>query len=659
MIAATLWGALLALVAHFGFLAALAPAGTSDVEAAINESLRPLAPDLMRFQIGLAIAVVAQGALIGFSQSALRRFSGVLKPISRMGRIAADLLCTLAVFTLLLLRDAGAHPALYEVTLGALIPVIPPPVIDAVLAALVFVPIAIGLFRRRTHLRSHVPVIVVVVVLVNVLGLVLLFASRPVPRGFGRPHVVLLVADSLRPDRISMNGHTRPTTPNIDRFAARAATFDDAISPLARTVPAWISILTGLYPHSHGVRHVFPTRARRLPTLPSVARAFRNFGYRTVAISDFAGDFFPTFDLGFDELIGPRRLDLRTIYEREVLIRSPVVLALFNNPLGRALFPVIGFMPENAEAARLATHAKNVLLNADEPLFVVVFFSTTHIPWAPSYPFTGRFRVNGYNGPYRSAYLVHSLADISKANRPAPEADVEQIRAIYDNALSEVDAAMGTIFDVIDREPGLRESVVMVTADHGAALSENGGGTLHGDDFVNDLSNRVPWLVRAPGVVPSLRIPETVSLVDLAPTLAELAGIPFPFIDGASHARLLRGDSSARPTRPAFAETGLWLTGSLARGPTMRYPRIERLLSAGPDDGFLLSLLPRHENRVVEAKHRLVKRGRDRLVYSPTQSGVVWNPPQSPLRDALLDWLSHDPLRVRDARDHFIRNDSP
>jgi hypothetical protein len=656
VIGATTVGALLALAAHIAFLLALAPAGTSAVEAAVAESLRPLTPDLVRFFVGLSIAIVALGALIGFTQAALRRFSGLLaKPASRLARIAANVAFTVAIFLIILLRDAGAHPALYEVSFGGLIPIVPPPVIDALLAALVLIPTGIGLYRHRRHRilvagALAIPAIAAIVVLA---------LPRPVPRAFGRPHVILLAADSLRPDRFSMNGHPRPTTPNLDRFAQGAASFDDALSPLARTVPAWISILTGLYPHSHGVRHVFPTRARRLPTLPSVARAFRNLGYRTVAISDFAGDFFPTFDLGFDDIIGPRRLDLRTIFEREILIRSPLSLALFNNPLGRALFPVIGFMPENADALRLASHAKDVLARADEPLFVVVFFSTTHIPWAPSYPFTGRFRVNGYKGPHRSAYLVHSFADISKANEPAQGADAEQVRAIYDNALAEIDAAMGHILALVDREAALRESVVMVTADHGAALFENGGGTLHGNDFINDFANRVPWLVRAPDVTRGLRIPETVSLVDLAPTLAELAGIPFPEGDGVSHARLLRGDSFLRPVRPAFSETGVWLTGALTRGPSMRYASIERLLEGGADDGFLLTLLPRYENRVVEAKHRLAKRGRDRLVYSPTQSGVVWQPPDSPLQGALLDWLSKDPLRVRDARDHFVRNDSP
>src|SRR5262249_13147772 len=129
----------------------------------------------------------------------------------------------------------------------------------------------------------------------------------------------------------SRNGHPRATTPHLDRFAREGASFEDCLTPIARTVPSWTSIFTGLYPHHHGIRHDFPTRARRIPALPSLARAFRDAGYRTVAVSDYAGDFFVTFDWGYDEVIGPTAFDLRTIYQREVYLIAPIALALLNN----------------------------------------------------------------------------------------------------------------------------------------------------------------------------------------------------------------------------------------------------------------------------------------------------------------------------------------
>ena len=67
------------------------------------------------------------------------------------------------------------------------------------------------------------------------------------------PDIVLIVLDTQRADRLGCYGHTRPISPNIDRFAAGGALFEQAVSPAQWTIPSHASLFTGLYPTAHGV----------------------------------------------------------------------------------------------------------------------------------------------------------------------------------------------------------------------------------------------------------------------------------------------------------------------------------------------------------------------------------------------------------------------
>lgn len=96
-----------------------------------------------------------------------------------------------------------------------------------------------------------------------------------------RPNVLLIVIDTLRADRLEVGGASRATTPYLDSFAARSVAFTHAQSPRAKTTPAVASLMTGLYPHEHGVRDLSTPVD---PSIPTVAEAFTDAGYSTAAI---------------------------------------------------------------------------------------------------------------------------------------------------------------------------------------------------------------------------------------------------------------------------------------------------------------------------------------------------------------------------------------
>ena len=102
-----------------------------------------------------------------------------------------------------------------------------------------------------------------------------------------KPNVVVIVVDTLRADRVGVYGHNRPTTPNIDRWAAQGIVFERAYAHSGWTLPSTVSMLTGLYPHEHRVGRS-PTNPTEFGSLPedrvTMAELFQKADYQTMAV---------------------------------------------------------------------------------------------------------------------------------------------------------------------------------------------------------------------------------------------------------------------------------------------------------------------------------------------------------------------------------------
>ena len=123
----------------------------------------------------------------------------------------------------------------------------------------------------------------------------------------------------------------------------------------------------------------------------------------------------------------------------------------------------------------------------------------------------------------------------------------EDVVKRYDRPLARADELLGRLAAAIDAIPEARRPILVVTSDHGEGLGDH--GTLHHGYHLHDSETRVPLVLVGPGI-PSARIPETVSLTDLAPTLLDLAGfVPpgMPAMDGHSRADLVTGARAGDP----------------------------------------------------------------------------------------------------------------
>ncbi|MGH9391241.1 MAG: sulfatase-like hydrolase/transferase, partial [Vicinamibacteria bacterium] len=315
--------------------------------------------------------------------------------------------------------------------------------------------------------------------------LVALLALRDSPLSAvesGAPvNVLILASDSLRSDRIE----DPDVMPNTAARLPKGSLYRFAVTPIARTYPSWVSLLTGTEPRANGVRQMFPTLANRRDVGETLFTRLRDQGYYTFAVSDFAGDMFPGFEGGFETLDTPH-LTIDTLAQSTALTGHIWSLAFLRLRPIRSFFPYWRNVPSLADPEWVADSAIRQLRRAgSRPFAGVVFFSTAHFPYVAPYPDYLRG-----SGEYRGRYLYH-VPPVQPEEAPTPE-DVEQIRFRYDAALTSVDRAMERLLRVLEKSGPKGRTLVVVTGDHGEELYEEEGIAGHGDTIRHLRSQAVP-----------------------------------------------------------------------------------------------------------------------------------------------------------------------
>ncbi len=304
------------------------------------------------------------------------------------------------------------------------------------------------------------------------------FGKRPWPE---RPDIVLFLADTLRADGLAIYGGDPGLAPNLNAFAQRCLRFLQARAPAAWTLPSIATLFTGLSPGQHGANDTDEALA---PELETVTEALERAGYRTGAITDAA--FFTPFyglDQGFEHFLqrNPPEWNLeRTIEE---------ALAFLRRDDGR-------------------------------PVFLVVHTNRTHLPYRTG-PEESPAAWDALAAQYPMLKHDHDLAPGEGSRLLAESKD--RYRALYLEGVRALDAGFGHFLAELERLGFLERGVLVFTSDHGEALGEN-------DDIFHagslwEVKLRIPLLLYGPGLGPR-DVTSTATLLDLAPTLAGLAGIP-------------------------------------------------------------------------------------------------------------------------------------
>ena len=356
-----------------------------------------------------------------------------------------------------------------------------------------------------------------------------------------RPNVLLISADTLRADHLSLYGYGRPTSPRLERWAERrAVVFRNTVASSPWTVPSHVSLFTGRDAHRHGVSRQGPI-PRELPVL---AERFRDAGYVTLATT--GGGLVDArfgFGRGFD-VFRTRDRSPRTDSRGELELGIEDTLRWLDRAAGERFFVF------------LHTYQTHTPLDAREPWFSRVRGRSGPGPAHPldAEPVTP-VESDGFQRRYRFVW-TRPLPDGAAAPPGREDAEDEAVDLgdpqigvdLYDAAIAHLDDGVGQLLDGL-RERGLEQNTIVVfTSDHGESFGENG---LWSHTHLLDGNLMVPLVIAPRPPSGSRVIDHQVRLVDAAPTILEMAGLALPpGMDGRS---LLPLFSRARASHPEEA----------------------------------------------------------------------------------------------------------
>lgn len=387
------------------------------------------------------------------------------------------------------------------------------------------------------------------------LGFALVGCSPQEAEAPTQPNLLLVSIDCLRADHVSCYGYGRKTTPALDQLAAGGVRFKRTISSSSWTLPAHLSMLTGLPVSAHGVDddRLYSRRDKKGEAIEVplrgvfVSEVLQSAGYATAGfftwkyLEDQFG-FGPGFDV-WERLghtfyshpdVGPQWDRLQAAKD----VEGMKALAAKHPDLFDAARPSA---PETVDRA-LEWLGEHEDAEDEQPFFMFVHLFDVHDPYHPPEPHYSLFG-EGYEGPIDGHNVT---SPDSPVRGDMDSADLKRLISLYDGAIHFVDAELARLFEGL-RARGLEEdTLVMVTADHGEEFFEHGHKTHRRQLHMESIA--VPLILSWPGGLPAGQVvEETTGLVDLVPTLLSAAGVDGPVpTAGRDLLPLARGDSGGR-----------------------------------------------------------------------------------------------------------------
>jgi arylsulfatase A-like enzyme len=349
------------------------------------------------------------------------------------------------------------------------------------------------------------------------------------------PNVLVVVLDTTRTDCLGCYGDENSVTPNIDALADESLLFEQAVTPEPLTRPSVTTMLTGLYPRSHGV----DTNTKSLsPEFLTLAEALQARGYVTGAFTaaSVLSAYYGT-DQGFDAYTEPR--------EGPWELSGFMALKRFYVHLfarGRSSLEI----PAEEVTRRSLTWIRN---NKGRPFFAFVHYFDPHLPYAPpeEHDLARRRGFTELPVPYERQ------EDKFRPDFDMPEDFLEMMWLRYRGEISYTDECVGALLDGLEQEGLSDDTLVVVLSDHGESFEKEFYFS-HGNRLFDSLV-RVALMFRYPGRIDPGRRAEQVHLADLYPTILSLAGVPLDTEVQGTNIVGARGDDFDRAPRPVFLQT--------------------------------------------------------------------------------------------------------
>lgn len=366
-------------------------------------------------------------------------------------------------------------------------------------------------------------------------------------------NVLFIAVDDLRPE-LGCYGVAGIKTPNIDALAKSGLRFNRAYCQQAVCSPSRTSLLTGRRPDTTKIYNLVDHFRQTIPEVVTLPQQFKNNGYFCQAfgkiyhmgLDDPPSWSAPSFGSGGDGSNKPEKT--KKAARKAGGGRGPAWAAreVADNEL------------VDGETADAALRAMNEI--KDKPFFLAVGFHKPHLPFIAPKKYYDLYRTNDMRlaqNPFPPKDVfplaltdwgeLRSYDGVPKKG-PIPEGMARELIRGYYAAVSYTDAQVGRLLEELQRL-GLREkTIVILWGDHGWQLGEHGLWSKH-TNF--EIATHVPLLVSVPRQKSrGLKTDALVELVDVYPTLCELAGVPLSDgLEGKSFAPLL--ENPKRPWKAA------------------------------------------------------------------------------------------------------------
>lgn len=474
----------------------------SSLNTKLGEAVRFLAPDIVVYVLTLAGVHILFAVLNGHTTLLAARWAASRWP--KFAGRQAQALAFLAVNGVFMLGVYGLNGALYPASnqaffRGLLGPGVSAPVLKAVSLALLSVYLAGFVVLNVRYARKPVlaaSLAVWGVLLAAPLDPAYLIRRALSPGGKAAntgPNVIFIGLDSLNPLHTGYFGYPLALTPRLDAFLRENIVFENCYTPIARTFPAWYSILTGQYPLTNGVRLNLTKREHIKSADRCLGHVLKDRGYATVHFTDEVRFSNITPAEGFDVLRHPP-MGIKDFVFGSFHDYSLTNL-FFNNPLGYRIFP---FTDINRAVAPVydGRYFINDLvtaigrLRAEERFFLVAHLCIAHWPFDHASP-------------------------VEIEHRPGADAFMQ----VYDSALTKADAQLGRILDALKAAGLYDDSIIVILSDHG----ESAEG--HGSDLRDSEQNRTLLAWKPAGGTVHRDVSRLVRTIDIAPTALDLLGL--------------------------------------------------------------------------------------------------------------------------------------
>ena len=374
-------------------------------------------------------------------------------------------------------------------------------------------------------------------------------------------NVIIVLIDALRYDHLGCYGYKRDTSPNIDALSKQSIVFKNAIAQATWTKPSIVSLFTSNYVTDHGIRATLfegPNGRRHLlrepvpgnilsPNIPTLAKALKSHGYKTKAFiaNGIIGKGFG-LEQGFDEYEVCGSADKTSQVEESMHwvnasvvpqplvgvppLRSGVANGLFlkckERPRSEYVCRTLGEQDESRsrrikEAEQTTQAIDWINARKDSKFFIYLHYNSTHLPYDAPPEEKKRFKAE-YKGnfdfrrKFNKAYF--------KGITPSQE-DKDELVARYDGAVRYTDSEFGRLMKFLLEKGLLQKTIILVTADHGESLWENG---LVGHGYSFNTVIQVPLIFFPAQKFQRKDVDSVAGLIDVAPSVLGLLGVEVP-----------------------------------------------------------------------------------------------------------------------------------